>query len=148
MIPFGIYFIVHKTKLTAQTSGTVSGLPDVDKCSPKIENDNIVYNCSFEVAYKVGKKSYTTSATTSGSQDYKGEDPVTVYYDPDDPNNASINSDNTHVMGVVLLILGIIIPTVAWIWWYFARKSKAVAAVGGAMAGLDILTGGREGSIL
>ena len=149
MIPLGIYFIVHKTKLTSQTSGTVSGTQGSDQCgSARVDNNNVVYDCTFGVKYSVENKSYNINATTSGPIQYKGGDSVTVYYEPNNPSNGSINSDNTDVIGVVLLVLGIIIPTVAWIWWYFARKSKAVAAAGGVMAGLDILSGGRSGGIL
>ena len=144
MIPLGIYFIVHKTKLTSHTSGKVNN----SSCTARSENNSVVYDCTFQVSYTVGNKPYSISDTTSGSQQYNGGDSVTVYYDPNNPANGSVNSDNTHVMGVVLLVIGIIIPTVAWIWWYFARKYKSVAAAGGVMAGLDLLSGGRTGAIL
>lgn len=146
MVPLGIYFIAHKTKLTSQERGTVVG---ANNCGPAtIDNNKIVYDCAFTVEYKVENKPYTIKATTSGPVQYTRGNRVTVYYEPNNPSNGSINSDNTHLAGIVLLVLGIIIPTFAWIWLYFARKYKAVAAAGGVAAGLDILSGGRYGSIL
>ena len=155
MIPMGIYFIVHKTKLTSTTTGTVSGVQGVNQCSnSRIENNHIMYDCNFNVKYEIGTlvplshTDYTINVTTTDSQEYKGGDNILVYYDPTNPSNGSITSDNTHIVGIILLILGIIIPTITWIWWYFTRKSKAVAAAGGVMAGLDLLSGGRYGDIL
>ncbi len=142
MVPLGIYLIIHKSKLTSQTTGKVSGTQGTDKCSPpRIENgDTIIYDCNFDVDFDVGKNHHSISAHTSSTRQYKGGDGITVYYNPGNPSNASISSDNTHVAGIVTLVLGIIIPLVAWIWWYFARKYKAVAAAGGIAAGVEMLT--------
>ncbi len=146
MIPLGIYFIVHKTKLTAHTKGTVAGTV---QCDEKINNNQIVHDCSFKVNYKVGKNSYTIETSSNdSSRNYKEGDNITIYYDPSFPSDGSLFADNTHLTGIIVLIIGIIIPTISLIWWYFARKSKAVAAAGGIMAGLDLLSGGRSGGIL
>lgn len=147
MIPLGIYFIVHKTKLVSTVNGTVN----VASCVAKVDHDNddtIDYDCSLTVDYKVGGKSYSINANSTGGYQYKDGDGITVYYDPKNPSNANISSDNTHVVGIVLLVIGIIIPIVAFVWWYLTRKYKAVAAAGGVAAGLDLLSGGRVGGIL
>lgn len=140
MIPTGIYFIVHKTKLVSTTNGTAESVLCV------AHQDS--YDCTLTVNYKVDNKTYHLNTTTNSVIQYKEGDNLTVYYDPKDPSNASVESDNTHIMGIIILVIGIILPLGAWFWWYLARKYKSVAAVGGVAAGLDILSGGRMGGIL
>jgi hypothetical protein len=144
MIPLGIYFIVHKTKLTSNILGNVS----ISQCTSRVENNNIVYDCNITVDYKVEGKNYSLTATTSDSSEYKKGDSITVYYNPSNPSNAAIYSDNTHIAGIIILVIGIIIPVVTLVFWLLAKKYKAVAAAGGVAAGLDILSGGKVGTIL
>lgn len=148
LIPLGIYFMVHKTKLTSQTPGKID-TKSPNPCTPQSKNNTVVYDCSFNVNYTINGTQYSKLITvTDSSRQYYGGDNVTIYYDPKNPNDASITQDNTHILGIILLIVGIIIPIIAWVWWYFARKYKAVAAAGGVAAGLDLLSGGRIGGIL
>ena len=146
LITVGIVMIVHHTKLTSEVLGTVKN----PNCSSAFINDNkVAYNCTFEVAYTVEEKPYTKEITLDDSpRVYSAGDSVTVYYDPKDPSNASTNSDNTKVPGIIFLVIGIIVPIGAWLWWYFAHRYKAVAAAGGVAAGLDLLSGGRTGAFL
>ena len=153
MIPLGIYFIVHKTKLVSTTNGTVHSVSCVAKIhhdddDDDDDDDTIEYDCSLTVNYKVGNNSYSINTNTTSTAQYKEGDTITVYYDPNNPSNAALDADNTHVIGIIILVIGIIVPLVAWIWWYFARKYKAVAAAGGVAAGLDLLSDGNMGIIL
>lgn len=143
LIPLGIYFIIHKTKLTSQTSGKID-TKSPNPCTPYAKDNTVLYNCLFHVNYTINGTQYSKLITVSdSSRPYSDGDNITIYYDPKNPNDASITQDNTHVLGIILLIAGIIIPIIAWVWWYFARKYKAVAAAGGIEAGLDLLSEGR-----
>ena len=144
MIPLGIYLIARKSKLTATTNATI--ICD-DCCIPTAEDSNITYNCTLAVEYSVDGTQYNEPITTSGQQNYNNVKSATVYYDPKKPSDVSLDTDNTHTVGIIVLVVGIIIPALAWLWLYFATKYKSVAAVGGVAAGLDLLSGGNIGAI-
>lgn len=146
LIIWGIILEVHKTKLTQKTSGTV----EIATCHQKIENKNIVYSCNLTIKYTVKGKKHTLNVENIESDSaYTDNDTIDVYYDPKNPNNGAINSDKyLHTMGIIMIICGIVMPLFAWGWWYLTTRSKAVAAAGGAAAGLDLLSGGKIGAIL
>ena len=147
MVIVGIFMIVHHTKLTAQTTGTIDGGQDF--CTASSKNNAVVYNCSFNVNYKIKGKAYVKYLIlTDSSIQYRDKGTINIYYDPNNPNDASNTSDATRVPGIILLVVGIVITLGAWLWLYFTRKYKAVAAAGGVAAGLDLLSGGRAGAIL
>ena len=140
MIPLGIYLLTKKIKKTATTSATV----DDRSCTESAHDSSITYNCTLNVKYKVGDTPYTSVVTSSGDTNYGNAKTVKVYYDPSNPNNVSLDSGKSkHTAGIILIVVGVIVPLIAWIWLYFAQKYKAVAAVGGVSAGLDMLSGGR-----
>ena len=146
LIIWGIILEVHKTKLTQKTSGTI----EIATCIQKINNNNIVYSCNLTVNYSVKGHKYTLNVNNIESDStYTENDSIDIYYDPNNPNNSALNSDKyLHTMGMIMVICGVVIPLFAWGWWYLTTRSKAVAAAGGAAAGLDLLSGGRVGAIL
>ena len=108
-----------------------------------------MHDCNLTISYKVDGKSYSTTENTSTRVPYKDGDSMTVYYDPKAPSDGATTSDGgSTILGVIFIIIGVIIPAACWVWWYAARKSKAVAAVGGVMTGLDVISGGRTGMVL
>lgn len=136
MIPFGIYMIARKSKLTKTALATVSGAP---VCSESAEKSVITHTCAFSVTYKVGTKTYTSPLSTSGPISYESGNTINIYYDPTNPSDISENSDNSHVFGIILLVLGIVIPLFAWLWVYITSKSKLAAAAGGASEIMNIM---------
>ena len=148
MIVVGIFMIVHHTKLTSQTQGTIEKGQN-DLCTPYAKNNTTVWDCNFTVDYNVGGTAYKQNIILNdSSRSYHPGESIKIYYDPNNPDDSSNTSDETKIPGIILLVVGIVIPLGAWLWWYFARKYKAVAAAGGVAAGLDLLSGGRVGGIL
>ena len=140
MIPIGIYLLTKKVKKTASTDATIENAD----CTESAQDSTISFNCTLNVNYKVGNVPYSGVVTSSGPTHYMSGKKVKVYYDPSNPKDVALDSGKSkHIAGIILIVVGVIVPLVAWVWWYFARKYKAVAAVGGTMAGLDILSGGR-----
>jgi len=127
LIPYGIYMIVHKEKLTSTTVGEITGDPMCNPSDPG-GNNKIVYDCSFTVDYKIDNTNYSIDVNTSTGFKYSNGSSITVYYNPKDPSAGAIKSDSSHVAGIIILAVGIIIPLISWLWWYFAKKNKIVGA--------------------
>ena len=135
LIGFGIYLLVHKSKHTATASGKVI----TSVCIPNNDNSNY-YNCTLTVAYN---KINNTIEDSSSPIKYEEGAIVTVYYDPSNPSDASLEPDTPKTVGWVLIIIAVVVLILLWVWVYVTQKSETAAAVGGAAEGLNILSGGR-----
>lgn len=115
LIGFGLYLVIKKTVVTKTVIGEVTNTPN---CVLNTQNKNHVYNCSNIIAkYTVNKKTYSENLSTKNSNEYKMGDKITVYYDPSNPAHAQGMSDNTHLFGGLLIVIGL--GTLGTVWWYF-----------------------------
>ena len=151
-VGIGIYLVVQKITRTA----TVNGLVTNPACSYGINSSNTnsgtttnsYYDCLFSVKYTVGGKDYTLTGqeTKSGINyqiNYQASSPPTikVFYNPDDPNDASISDDYSHTIGWVLIVIGAVIAISGIIWAWLANKYKIIGAYEGARTGIGMVTG-------
>ena len=136
MIIIGIYFIKKISILTSTATATITQL-NGDYC---IQNNNI-WTCNMNVSFKdaIGK-SYTINNIQSSSQNnYTSGETIRIYYEPDNPNNASLQSDNTHTIGYILIIIAIIIMSISWIMVWLSQHYKIFAAAEGVSGIADVL---------
>ena len=142
LIIFGGILTTHKTQFSASVQGTVI---DSSMCVPTNNDDgSITETCMVAAHYNVGSqcKPCMIAGTVTSSVPYTSGF-ITVYYDPSDPKQASLNSDDSTVGGWVMIAIGIVMIIFSWLWVWITRKYKIAAAVGGVTSGLDILSGGR-----
>ena len=135
MIIIGIIMIKKISILTSTATATITQLNGA--C---IQNNNI-WTCNMNVSFTDSTgKSYTINNLQSSSQNnYTSGETITIYYEPDNPNNASLQSDNTHTIGYVLIIIAIIIMSISWIMVWLSQRYKIFAAAEGVSGIADIL---------
>ena len=132
----GIIGVSRKSSLTSNTEGKIT---DVNCSTPYNDNGEQKYNCTVSIEYTVDNKQYSITKTiTDNFQHYKGES-ITVYYNPNTPGKAETNSDNSKIVGVVFIIVGLIIPAFAWLWLWITYKSKFAAAAGGVAGAINLI---------
>lgn len=131
MILGGIGLIKRKTKRDKTVKATITN--DTD-CYGHSENNNTTWNCNLSLAYNIDGKDYTTSISSSSSIKYEKGNTVTLYYNPDNVSEIDLVSDNTHIIGWVVLVIGIFLLISTWVWLYIVYKSKFAAASGGVAA--------------
>jgi len=127
----GIVLIRKKVMLNATITGTVSSDPACRKYTDK--NSNFMYDCSgIYVKYTLNNTLYTLKNTRINSGiNYKNGDKIKVYYQSNKPSNASLLSDNTHIAGWIILVVGLLILAGSWFWFIMAMRYKFVAAAEG-----------------
>lgn len=139
----GVMLIRHQKKRTASVTGQVENeANDPITCN----YDDHTYDCSnIKASWVVNGKTYNNksdpfswSGTQSMSNKTKGAS-LTIYYDPDDPNNASLSDVPEHLLGWVLLVLGIIMIIGGWIWVLVTRRSKGAAAATGVASAVGMI---------
>lgn len=145
IITGGIFALIHKTKLTGETTGIFVDnqnppKPILPNCSSSTNQDNnISYNCHFNVQYQVGSTTYTKVFDTSSNINYQYQTDIVVYYDPDYPDNASLSKDDYHTVGYVLICSGIFLLIVSWITVWVVYHYKFAAAASGAAGAIEMV---------
>ena len=120
LIGFGIYVLVHKSKHTATAVGTV----DSATCNPFFTDNYLPqYNCTLRITYDHQEH---TIKDSSSAISYNPGDSVSVYYDPNNPSDASLERDIPKVVGWVLITTAVVVLIGLWIWVYVIQKSETV----------------------
>ena len=139
----GIVSLRHKTKLTGKTTGTSidnQGNQVPIRCSSTSDQDNNQsYQCHFKLQYQPDKKKYTKIFDTSSSTNYADQTEITVYYNPDDPTDASLSKDDYHTVGYVFLGFGVFLLLASWIGLWIVYHYKFAAAASGAAGAIDMI---------
>jgi hypothetical protein len=149
-IGIGIYLLVQKITRTATVTGTVlnvsnsGGNSNNPSCTPTSttttsnsgSTTNTYWECIFDVKYTVGDKDYTAKGQETRSIYYKGGESIPIFYNPDNPNDASISDDYSHTVGWILIVIGVVIALSGIIWAWLANKYKIIGAYEGATTGI------------
>jgi hypothetical protein len=132
----GVALIKKKVKLTGKVQGTVTNHPS---CTlHQDDQDQSLFKClDVNIKYTVGDKDYNITVQTDSSTKYSNNTTMNVYFNPSNPGNGQLLSDDMHVLGWVGLVLGIILVIGSSVQLWLSRKYKFVAAaqgVGGAIS--------------
>ena len=137
-IAVGIYLIVKKVKRTA----TVDAVITTVKCTQINEksNNDVEYSCKFDATYTIDGKSMTKNLSSLPSlQELVEGSTITLYYDPNHNTDISTDSGNYHLFGWLFIGLGLLVSISGVVWAYLANKYKPIAAVSGAVSGIEML---------
>jgi hypothetical protein len=133
MIGFGVKFWVQKEKYSAETQGRI-----VDaQCATVTEGKEPKQQCLLKVEYVVDGNPYVHEATRSDrfyAKDYK----VAIRYDPDRPQDASMDG-SAKTMGKILVGIGFLIVIGVWVSWYIKRRFKFAAAASGVGTAFNMI---------
>ncbi len=89
--------------------------------------------CSYEIQYGVnGQAMFTTLQLPQGK--YVKNQMITVFYDPANVHSIDVDIADKRRVGLILIIVGVVVPLVGLLTLYFSRKSETFAAVEGAGA--------------
>ena len=150
-IGIGIYLLVQKITRTATVNGIIlnstnsGGTSRAPNCTYNTNRSTTdsgttttsYYDCIFDIRYNVNGTDYTLKGVDSkGSIYYAGGESIKLWYNPDDPNDASISDDYSHTVGWILIVIGAVIAISGIIWAWLANKYKIVGAYEGATTGI------------
>ena len=133
MIIFGIYIIQHKNHLVSVDGQVTKASYD---CSQDTENQDVYTTCSFDVSYQVSNQSYTK--TFSSTKTFSVGDTVTVWYDPNHPDQAEFDPAPIGI-GWALIIGAVLLIISSWFWVWMTRRSKFAAAAGGTIGVINMI---------
>ena len=155
MIIAGIVFIRRQGVYTQQGTGIVKSTkcdmptPMTDDQGKLVQPPQYKWNCTVTVANSDDTSANPTTKTQQVT--LTGYDPritptqdnstIPIWINPKDPKDFSLSSDDTHVIGWFLVIIGpiLIIGSIAWA--YFATKYKIIGAYEGVRTGVDMIRG-------
>lgn len=153
MIIVGIAFERHKTVYSLLGNGKVIdstnliGTPkqDTDSNGKVIGKPYESWSGSIEV---INDKDTSKTRQTFQINGVRTENTLTpyqvgksipIYVNPKDPTDFRISSDDTSVIGWVLIGFGVFIIIGSWVWAYFANKYKVIGAYEGVSTGVDFV---------
>lgn len=155
MIIAGIVFIRRQGVYTQQGTGIVKDTkcifngPVLDDQGKLINPAQYKFNCTLTVYNSDDKspnpttKTQQITLTTPDPTSFptKNNESIPIWINPKDPKDFSLSSDDTHVIGWFLVIIGpiLIIGSIAWA--YFATKYKIIGAYEGVRTGVDMIRG-------
>ena len=133
MIIFGIYIIQHKSHLVS-----VDGIVTKDSydCSTQTQNQTTTETCKFNVDYIVNSKNY--NITFSSTSKFSNNETVTIWYDPNHPEQGEFNPPSKGI-GWGVIVLAIIVLFGVWFWVWLTGRYKFAAAAGGAAAAINLI---------
>ena len=134
----GVALIKKKVKLTGKVQGTVTNNPT---CTlHKDDQDMSLFKCTdVDIKYTVEGKDYNITVQTDSSTKYSLNTTMNVYFNPSNPANGQLLSDDMHVLGWIGLVLGIILVIGSSVQLWLSRKYKVVAAAQGVEGAIDIV---------
>lgn len=146
LLSLGIVLVRRKTKYSKYTEATLVRKDlNANTCLQKSVkddkgNDIITYNCDLTVSYTVDGKTYEQKLHVGGSSDdLTKKDKINVYYDPENPTDCSYGTDNSHVLGWVLVGLALLIITGAVIHYYVVNRFRFVASAEGVAQTVNLV---------
>jgi hypothetical protein len=136
LIVWSVFLLTHKTTYTGSVTGRViSGNCVTDP------DDGGNTTCTVTAGYQVGGKSYTTAGMVDSPNVYREGDTITVHYDPSNPRNAALQSDESNIVGWIFLSIGIVVISISWLSVWLTHRYKAYAAVSGVATAADMVFG-------
>jgi len=132
MIIFGIYIINHKGHLKS-VDGTITKASN--NCNTQTHDNDTTTTCKFDVSYIVNGETY--NKTFSSTNIFSVNETVTIWYDPNHPDQGEFNPPSKTV-GWVLICFAAFIIIGGWVWVWLTNRYKFAAAAGGAVAVVDM----------
>jgi hypothetical protein len=137
LISVGIYLIVKKVKRTSTVNATIA---NVNCVQTKQSNNDVEYSCKFDATYIIDGQTITKNLSSLPINEELVEgSTITLYYDPNNQTDISTDSGNFHIIGWLCIAFGLLISISGVVWAYLANKYKPVAAVSGAITGIEML---------
>ena len=135
----GVVLIKRKTRFTDTTGSTVTSEPS---CVQYQDQNTSKWKCSnIQLSYQINGKDYVLNTSSDSTIRYSKGLPVSIYYDPSNPANSSLVSDNVKIFGWILLAVGILVLLSAWFWLIMVLKFKVAAAASGAAGVISTIRG-------
>lgn len=125
LIGFGVKYWGQKEKYSVEIQGRILEA----QCAPIMDGKEQKHQCLLKIEYVVEGKSFTLETSRSDQFYAKGFN-VTIRYDPEHPQDATMNG-SAKTMGKILVGVGAVLMIAVWISWYIKRRFKFAAAAGG-----------------
>lgn len=121
MMPLSIWMLNKKDIHTEKTKGKILNDP---QCST---DQNNATTCTIDLSYTIDGKEYIKRSYQAKMGGLSKNQEVTVFYNPNDPNDIELNTIPYKLIGAIMLIVAIIIVISSWMWYYATTKSKFIA---------------------
>lgn len=125
---------------SSQSSQPVSSCVQYDSTITRDKSTVVIkkYRCELTVSFTLKDKTgvetpYITKVSSDTEIDYSKTPEITLYYDPTNPTDCSISSDDTKVLGWVLIIIGFFVFIGSLIQYYLTQRFKFFAGASGLM---------------
>ena len=159
LISVGIYLIRKQGVYTKQGTGIVkNNTCDYNYIPTPVTDDKGViitpiqykWSCNLTVVNSEDKDSPQTEKTEQidfinnnprsvpYSTNSQVQPKITIWVNPSNIKDFDLISDDTHILGWILVATGIVIMVGSIVWAYFANKYKIIGAYEGVRTGIDI----------
>lgn len=143
LVVVGIVLLTKHVEQTLTVKGVV--LQDsANKCDSRYDQETKqnYYNCDLLVEYTLldGQKMQKRFNVTNQASTISTGQMINLYYKASDPSSISANNQlNSHVIGAILLVVGVFLIGGSWFWWYTTRKYKFAAAGEGVASVVNLV---------
>lgn len=141
LIIAGIYILASKSDRNSASATVVAINGQTNGSCQKTQDNPVQYQCTVSVKYDGWKD--PIDINYSGNNSYYVGEKLTIYVKKNDPSDATLNPPVPKWFGIIAIVVGLIIPAVAWFWYWASRRWKFIAAAEGASGAFKIISGGR-----
>jgi len=127
MVIVGAYIIKHRSDMIS-INGSVL---EKSSCVTRMNNGETYRICKTKIEYEIDGEKYTKEISTGTSEFEKGEDNITIWYSPVEPDKPEYDPAPTW-SGWMIIIISILVVLGSWFWVWLTRKYEVVAAAKGA----------------
>jgi hypothetical protein len=153
---YGKYLISKKIKYSKkvkakiinsipQNSSQLSNCIQYDSTVTRNNSTAVVkkYKCDLSISFVIKDKTgvetdYVSKVSSDTEIDYSKTPEIEVYYDPLNPIDCSISSDDTKIFGWILIVIGFFVIICSIINYYLTQKYKFFAGASGIMGTLNM----------
>lgn len=84
-------------------------------------------NCDYVLSF-IDENGQTINASYSSRYEYGINTKIDIVYDPFDKSTIRLKSENTKTFGYIMIVIGIIVPMLAWFQVWVTRKYEFAAS--------------------
>jgi hypothetical protein len=101
------------------------------------------YKCELTISFTLKDKSgvetsYVSKVSSDTEIDYSKIPEIKIYYDPTNPVDCSMSSDDTKAFGWILIVIGFFVIIGSFINYYLTQKYKFFSSASGLMGTINM----------
>lgn len=131
LLAFVFIYLGFYIRDDVHSASVLAKIMNINPCN-NVGNNN--YTCDLQLSYTINGNLYMNVINETSHINYQQNQNVELYYNPNNPNDISLQGRNAF-MGNLIIIISIAIVVISWLMVYLSYRFKWFGAVEGGIYG-------------